>query len=80
MRRLVSCIYVIVLINLFCSCKGNTSQENVDDDIIFIEQQADSSASAKIDSVYEAIQQQCDTAKKYRLPLLIDSILNKQMK
>lgn len=61
---------IIFAISLF-SC---TRIDKADEKLAF-QQKVDSAASKKIDSAYKKIMENCDTAQKYRLPALVDSIL-----
>ncbi len=69
-------IVIIFLKLLLCSCREKPAAEKVNDRLIEFERMTDSMASVRIDSAYRSIQQLCDTARKYRLPLLVDSILH----
>ncbi|WP_153800760.1 hypothetical protein [Foetidibacter luteolus] len=65
-------LYVIVLIKIFPACKQPV---NIDEEILRYNQRLDSVAGARIDSAYKKIKDDCDTARLYRLPVLIDSLL-----
>ena len=65
--------YVMVLIKLsLVSCQGVPQEE---DTILQYNQRMDSIASARIDSAYKQISAACDTAIKYRVPAIVDSLL-----
>ncbi|WP_147313889.1 hypothetical protein [Deminuibacter soli] len=68
--------FVIVFLNLYCCCGCSPAgkSDEVSDTTLEFEKKLDSIASIRIDSAYKAVQQQCDSANKYRLPLLIDSL------
>jgi hypothetical protein len=69
-------LFVIIFLKLaLCSCREQPASRKLNDRVIEFERAMDSTASVKIDSAYRSIQQLCDTARKYRLPLLVDSIL-----
>lgn len=71
-------IFVIVIIFLkigATSCNLISPKIEPADKRIEFERKMDSIASRKIDSAYKTIQQQCDSARKNKLPLLIDSLL-----
>lgn len=67
---------VIIFLKLTCltACWQPLPGNEVTDTTIDFEKRLDSIASARIDSAYKAIQQQCDSARSYRLPVLIDSL------
>jgi hypothetical protein len=62
---------LVILLPMFISCATN-EQETAD---LRFQQQLDSIASVSIDSAYKIIHAQCDTNMKYRLPVLVDSIV-----
>jgi len=64
--------YVIVLIKItLCAC--NTTSE--EDALIHYNEQVDLASSRRIDSAYRRINAECDSALKYRVPLIVDSLL-----
>lgn len=67
----VTAFVVIVFVITLCACKQILQVE----DDLDLQQKADSIASKKIDSAYRQICRQCDSARKYRLPEMVDSLL-----
>lgn len=67
----VTVFLVIIFVITLASCK----QIDTKDEELAFQQKADSVASKKIDSAYKKIAQNCDTALKNRLPILINSLL-----
>ena len=66
----VTLAVLILTIVTYTSCKSFDDRNQIS-----LQQSMDSIASDKIDSAYLQIQQQCDTAFKYRLPVMVDSLL-----
>jgi hypothetical protein len=62
---------VVIILLILTGCE--TSGYKADD--LQIQQQLDSIASVSIDSAYREIQKQCDSNVKYKLPVLVDSLL-----
>lgn len=67
---------VIIFLNLFLAgCSAKDEETEKEDKLIEFQKEMDARASSLIDSAYAAITKQCDSARTYRLPLLIDSLL-----
>ncbi len=77
MDKKAALLFVIFFINLY-SCSQKNRLNNMDEQIVSYEQSLDSISSLKIDSLNKKIQSDCDSAIKYRLPLLIDSLLKQR--
>jgi len=64
--------YVIVLIKItLCACNTPTEE----DELIRYNEQIDAASSRRIDSAYRKINAECDSALKYRVPFIVDSLL-----
>jgi hypothetical protein len=61
-------VLLVIAMSMF-SCSNEQPSD------IALQQQLDSIASVSIDSAYKIIHSQCDTNLKYRLPVLVDSML-----
>jgi hypothetical protein len=66
----VTVFVVIIFVIAGLACKQAYTRE---DELAF-QQRVDSAASKKIDSAYRAITQNCDTAMKYRVIVMADSL------
>ena len=62
---------VIIFVITYTSCQ----QIDTKDEELAFQQKTDSIASRQIDSAYKKITRDCDTALKYRLPAMVDSLL-----
>ncbi len=72
MKLKVTLRYVIVLIKIsLCAC-NSTAEE---DELIRYNEQVDLTSSHRIDSAYKKINAECDSALKYRVPEIVDSLL-----
>lgn len=72
MKLKVTLRYVIVLIKItLCACNSPSEE----DELIRYNEQVDLISSHRIDSAYKLINAECDTALKYRVPMIIDSLL-----
>jgi hypothetical protein len=77
MRAKINALTVIVFLNLFAiGCSTHAVETAEEDQLIEFQKELDATAGARIDSAYKLIRQECDTAHKYRLPLLVDSLLH----
>jgi hypothetical protein len=77
MRAKINVLFVIVFLNLLVAgCTPNAVETTEEDQLIEFQKGLDTIAAARIDSAYKLIRQECDTARKYRLPLLVDSLLH----
>ncbi|RXK85812.1 hypothetical protein [Filimonas effusa] len=67
---------VIVFINLIAiGCTPAVPPADQEEQLIEFQKQLDNEASARIDSAYAAITRRCDSIQRYRVPLLVDSLL-----
>lgn len=74
-RKGIGLIVIVFLKILTTGCGLSMNSQQKTDKGVDFERQLDSIASWKIDSSYKQIQRDCDSARKYKLPLLIDSLL-----
>lgn len=74
-RKAIFGIVIIFLKICLSSCNLIVTTEETPDKRLEFERKMDSIASSKIDSAYKAIQLQCDSARQYKIPFLVDSLL-----
>lgn len=76
MNAKIKLLTVIVFLNLLLAgCDTPIAEKPEEDQLIEFQKEMDALAGARIDSAYKQIKQECDTAYKYKLPLLVDSLL-----
>jgi len=66
--KVTGCAVIVLSILIGCSGKEQLAE-------LRFQQQLDSTASVSIDSAYKIIQAECEVKMKYKVPMLVDSIL-----
>lgn len=79
MNAKISLTSVIVFLNLLITgCNAPVAETEDTDPVMEFQKEMDALAGARIDSAYKVVKQECDTAVKYQLPRLVDSLLKQK--